>query len=80
MEHPANLTRASVATLDSLMFQEHTDWPGFLVTAAEVSFVKAEAAQRGWGSGRAASLYEQAIRQSVEMYVDRYNANPRATQ
>jgi hypothetical protein len=80
MEQPANLTRASFATLDSLMFQEHTDWPGFLVTAAEVSFLKAEAALRGWGPGSATSLYQQAIRQSVEMYVDLYNANPKATQ
>jgi hypothetical protein len=38
------------------------------MTYAEVSFILAEAAQRGWTSGNAAALYEQGIRASMEQW------------
>jgi hypothetical protein len=43
-------------------------FPSFILTYAEVSFILAEAAQRGWISGNAASLYEQGIRASMAQW------------
>ena len=43
-------------------------FPNFIATYAEVSFILAEAAQRGWISGSAAAYYEQAIRASMEQW------------
>lgn len=43
-------------------------FPSFVQTYAEVSFILAEAAQRGWVSGSAASYYEQGIRASMEQW------------
>ena len=43
-------------------------FPNFIMTYAEVSFILAEAAQRGWISGNAAALYEQGIRASMEQW------------
>jgi hypothetical protein len=43
-------------------------FPSFILTYAEVSFILAEAAQRGWIAGSAAALYEQGIRASMEQW------------
>ena len=43
-------------------------FPSFVLTYAEVSFILAEAAQRGWISGSAAAYYEQGIRASMEQW------------
>ncbi|WP_282160438.1 SusD/RagB family nutrient-binding outer membrane lipoprotein [Ulvibacterium marinum] len=48
---------------------------------SELSFLKAEAAQRGWGSGDAGALYEEGIRASFEAWgiddqYDDYIAQP----
>ena len=43
-------------------------FPSFILTYAEVSFILAEAAQRGWISGSAAGYYEQGIRASMEQW------------
>ena len=40
-------------------------FPSFVMTYAEVSFILAEAAQRGWIAGSAAAYYEQGIRASM---------------
>jgi hypothetical protein len=45
-----------------------SSFPSFVMTYAEVSFILAEAAQRGWTAGNAATLYEQGIRASMEQW------------
>ena len=44
------------------------NFPSFILTYAEVSFILAEAAERGWIVGNAAALYEQGIRASMEQW------------
>jgi SusD/RagB-like outer membrane lipoprotein len=57
--------------------------PLALLTYSEVRFLEAEAAQRGWIPGNAATLYGDAIRASMEQYgiataaIDAYLADPR---
>ncbi|MDQ3673573.1 MAG: SusD/RagB family nutrient-binding outer membrane lipoprotein [Gemmatimonadota bacterium] len=43
-------------------------FPSFIITYAEVSFILAEAAERGWIAGSAAALYEQGIRASMAQW------------
>ena len=43
-------------------------FPSFILTYAEVSFILAEGAQRGWIGGSAAGYYEQGIRASMEQW------------
>jgi SusD/RagB-like outer membrane lipoprotein len=43
-------------------------FPSFVLTYAEVSFVLAEAAERGWIAGSAAAYYDQGIRASMEQW------------
>ena len=43
-------------------------FPNFILTYAEVSFILAEAAERGWISGSAAAYYQQGIRASMEQW------------
>lgn len=43
-------------------------FPSFAMTYAEVSFTLAEAAERGWITGTAASLYNQAIQASMAQW------------
>jgi hypothetical protein len=42
--------------------------PNFIMTYAEVSFILAEAAERGWITDDPAALYEQGIRASMEQW------------
>jgi hypothetical protein len=65
------------ASLDGASF------PNFIMTYAEVSFILAEGAERGWISGDPAELYEQGIRASMEQWgvtneaaIDAYLARP----
>jgi hypothetical protein len=59
------------------------DAPAVLMSYAEVLFLQAEAAQRGWGAGVAATLYAQGIRASLEQHgipsaqIDAYLLQPR---
>ena len=43
-------------------------FPSFIMTYAEVSFIQAEAAERGWITGSAAALYDQGIRASMAQW------------
>jgi len=57
--------------------------PLALLTYSEVLFLEAEAAERGWITGNATQLYDDAIRASMEQYgiattaIDAYLAQPR---
>ena len=42
--------------------------PSYLLTFAEVSFLKAEAAERGWVPGSARAFYEEGIRASMSQW------------
>ena len=53
---------------DSTTFSENNLFPGIIMTAAEVSFLKAEAYER-WGGGNAKTAYENGIKQSIQFYV-----------
>jgi SusD/RagB-like outer membrane lipoprotein len=61
--------------LDSLMFSKNNRFPGYVMTAAEVAFLKAEARMRGWATDDPKAAYDDALRLSVEMYYATYNAN-----
>ena len=52
---------------DSTTFSENNLFPGIIITAAEVSFLKAEAYER-WGSGDAKAAYESGVKQSILFY------------
>jgi len=43
-------------------------FPSFIITYSEVSFILAEAAERGWIGGSAAGFYEQGIRASMAQW------------
>jgi hypothetical protein len=58
-------------------------FPSFILTYAEVSFILAEGAERGWITGSAAALYEQGIRASMGQWgvtdaaaINTFLANP----
>jgi hypothetical protein len=63
---------------DSTTFTENNLFPGIIMTAAEVSFLKAEAYER-WGGGSAQTAYETGIRQSIQFYVNINNKSDFAT-
>jgi hypothetical protein len=76
---PVNGTTAAYeaggyATYDSATFFYNYNIPAVLMTAAEVSFLKAEAAER-WSIGSAQTDYENGINQSVGFY---YGINSKA--
>lgn len=55
--------------IDSATFARNDQFPGILITAAEISLFKAEALER-WniGTGTAKAAYEQGIRESITSY------------
>lgn len=53
---------------DSTTFTENNLFPGIVMTAAEVSFLKAEAYER-WGGGTAKTAYETGVKQSIQFYI-----------
>ncbi|HEV2146457.1 MAG TPA: SusD/RagB family nutrient-binding outer membrane lipoprotein [Longimicrobiaceae bacterium] len=59
------------------------DAPSPIMTYAEVLFLQAEAAERGWIAGNAADLYRRAIQANMQFYgisqaqIDAYLAQPR---
>jgi len=71
-----NSTRVSDSTTanyfsrwDSTTFTENNLFPGIIMEAAEVSFIKAEAYER-WGGGDPKAAYETGIRQSIQFWVN----------
>jgi hypothetical protein len=59
---------------DSTTFSENNLFPGIIFTAAEVSFLKAEAYER-WGGGTAKTAYDAGVKQSIQFYVGINNAS-----
>jgi hypothetical protein len=77
---PATVDSAHFSRLNALMFRKNNRFPGYMVTAAEVAFLKAEAYMRGWASGAAQAAYDEALRLSVEMYYATYNGSDSTVQ
>ncbi len=73
------LDRTRYSRLDSLMFSHNDNFPGWVMTAAEVQFLKSEAYMRGWASGAPQAAYQSALDLSVAMYYDTYNRNSAVT-
>jgi hypothetical protein len=65
-----NLVDSLVSRYDESTFTRNDYFPGFVITAAEVSFLKAEAYLKGYASGNAQEAYETGVRQSIEMYYE----------
>ncbi len=62
------LAEGLIARYDTSSFTRNNYFPGFVIGAAEVSFIKAEAAFKGMTSGDAKAEYNKGIQQSVEFY------------
>jgi Starch-binding associating with outer membrane len=75
----APIDRQHFSRLDSLMFSRNDNFPGYVMTAAEVEFLKAEAYMRGWPAGVAKTAYDSALGLSVALYYATYNRNSKAT-
>ncbi|MBC9912753.1 SusD/RagB family nutrient-binding outer membrane lipoprotein [Chitinophaga varians] len=56
-----------ISRIDSVTFVNNVNFPGIILTAAEVSFSKAEAYER-WGGGDPKAAYENGIKQSISYY------------
>jgi len=61
------ISKHYVSNIDSATFTMNYNVPGTLFTAAEVSFLKAEAYER-WNLGTAQTAYETGIKQSIAFY------------
>jgi hypothetical protein len=70
----AAINSGQISRLDSTTFVNNTAFPGIIFTAAEVSFLKAEAYER-WGGGSAKTAYETGIRQSIAYYNQLHRLN-----
>jgi hypothetical protein len=86
MNGPTDANAAQINTISRLgEYFLAADWPAPLMTYAEVLFLRAEAAQRGFVAGDAAALYRAGIRASMEMYdvptatINTYIAQPSVT-
>ncbi len=56
------------AAIDTSTFSRNASYPGIIMTAAEVSFIKAEAYQKGYASGDAEKAFETGVKQSIDYY------------
>jgi len=59
------LTEGLISRYDTSSFTRNDLFPGMVISAAEVSFIKAEAIHRGFASGNAQEAYETGVRQSI---------------
>jgi len=65
-----NLNDGLISRYDTASFTQNDYFPGFVITAAEVSFMKAEAFFKGYASGDAKVAYETGVEQSINFYYD----------
>ncbi len=66
------LSDGMVARYDTATYTRNNHFPGWIIGAAEVSFMKAEIALANSDDGTAKSMYERGITQSIDHY---YNIN-----
>ncbi|KEO74313.1 SusD/RagB family nutrient-binding outer membrane lipoprotein [Anditalea andensis] len=67
----------AISRIDSATYSHNDKFPGIIITAAEISLLKAEAAER-WGLGSAAESYYNGIRQSIAYLYEINNRNDNA--
>src|SRR5256886_654271 len=72
---PATVDSAHFSRLNAAMFRRNDNFPGYVMTAAEVAFLKSEAYMRGWATGNAKTAYDNALRLSIQMQYATYNRN-----
>jgi hypothetical protein len=72
---PATVDSVHFSRLNAAMFRHNDNFPGYVMTAAEVAFLKSEAYMRGWATGDPKAAYDAALRLSIEMYYATYNRN-----
>lgn len=70
------LSDGMVARYDTATFTRNNLFPGWIIGAAEVSFMKAEALFRAGVDGQAKAAYELGISQSIDFY---FNVNATGT-
>ncbi len=59
------------ASIDSTTFSRNNKFPGIIMTAAEVSYIKAEAIEKKWlPTGDAKAEFVNGFKQSVDFYFD----------
>jgi hypothetical protein len=56
------------SAIDTATFSRNAHYPGVLISAAEVSFIKAEAFQKGYATGNAENAFVTGVKQSIEFY------------
>ncbi|HLK28700.1 MAG TPA: SusD/RagB family nutrient-binding outer membrane lipoprotein [Puia sp.] len=66
-DQSTEIQQGKISTFDSATFMYNYNVPGVLFTAAETSFLRAEAYER-WGLGDAQTEYENGIKQSIAFY------------
>jgi hypothetical protein len=64
----SRLSDGLIARYDTSTFTRNNFFPGFVIGAAEVSFIKAEAIQKGFVGGDAKAAYNMGVEQSIEFY------------
>ncbi|MDR1556606.1 MAG: SusD/RagB family nutrient-binding outer membrane lipoprotein [Tannerellaceae bacterium] len=64
------------SAIDTGTFSRNAQYPGILMTASEVSFIRAEACQKGYAQGDVREAFEKGVCQSVELY---YSLNSTST-
>jgi hypothetical protein len=74
-EEEAMINTEMISRMDSATFMFNDYIPSSLITASEVSFIKAEAYNRGFVAGNAQTEYENGIRLSIEYYYGVRNGN-----
>jgi len=62
------LSDGLIARYDTSSFTRNNFFPGFVIGAAEVNFMKAEAYQKGLATGDAKAAYNTGVEQSIEFY------------
>lgn len=67
-ERPTEKGGNYFSAVDSATFSRNNKFPGIIITAAEVDFIKAEAIQRLGIAGNAEQAFTSAVSKSVEFY------------
>ncbi len=62
------IDRANYAYINEELMRNNELLPGFVITAAEVNFLLAEAAMEGFIAGNAKDYYDTALRESINFY------------
>lgn len=63
-----DLAAGMIARYDTATFTRNSNFPGFVIGAAEVSMIKAEAITQGMVGGDAKAAYNTGVEQSIEFY------------